>query len=257
MNKVISIFIILLSISQIIFAQEEPIVTDRPDQTESSELVPKNFLQLEHGITYEKDGIFKAIYAPSTLVRYGVNRYFELRLVAEPVFYGIDGIDEAGFSPLEVGIKAKMVEEKGCIPSIAFLGHLAIPKAASDDFDITYLAPAFRFNLSHTLTDNFSIGYNLGAEWDGFSAEPTFTYTFAAGYGITDELGVFAEAYGFIPQKSDITDHRLDGGFTYLINNDLQLDLSAGWGYTDDAPDYFMGVGISYRFRVCGTDGSN
>lgn len=247
--KIVFLLISFLFIALASAAQNEPIATDRPDQTETPQLVPPKYLQLEHGLTLEKDGPVKMLFIPSTLIRYGVNEYFELRLVAEPLVYWNGGSD-FGFSPLEAGVKIKMLEEKGCLPQLAFIGHVAIPKTATDVFDIVYVAPSFRIAANHGITDNFGIGYNAGIEWDGLSAEPTFIYTLTLAAGLTDKLSAFAEVYGFIPQKSDFIDHRIDGGFTYLINNDFQLDLSAGWGYTADAPDYFAGIGVSYRFGL-------
>lgn len=39
-----------------------------------------------------------------------------------------------------------------------------------------------------------------------------------------------------------------DGGFTYLLRDDLQVDASAGVGLSDDADDWFVGLGLSLRF---------
>ena len=40
-----------------------------------------------------------------------------------------------------------------------------------------------------------------------------------------------------------------DGGFTLLLNNDVQWDVRAGVGLNDNADDYFAGMGLSLRFR--------
>ncbi|MBF6609373.1 MAG: transporter, partial [Flavobacterium sp.] len=34
---------------------------------------------------------------------------------------------------------------------------------------------------------------------------------------------------------------------TYLLSNDFMLDVSGGFGLTDNAPDYFMALGFSFR----------
>lgn len=46
-----------------------------------------------------------------------------------------------------------------------------------------------------------------------------------------------------------IFDTRFDGGFAYLCNNDLQLDVLAGAGNNDDVSDYFVSVGVSWRTK--------
>jgi hypothetical protein len=91
-----------------------------------------------------------------------------------------------------------------------------------------------------------SFSYNLGAEWDGFSAEPTFIYTTATGYSITEKLGSYIELFGFIPQNQK-SYHSFDGGITYLINNNFMLDLSSGIGISKNAPKNYIAFGFSFR----------
>jgi hypothetical protein len=100
--------------------------------------------------------------------------------------------------------------------------------------------------MQHTLSEKMSLSYNLGAEWDGFSAEPTFLYTLTTGYSITEKLGSYIELFGFAPQNNK-ANHSFDGGITYLINNNFMLDLSSGFGITKNAPDYYVAVGFSFR----------
>ena len=75
------------------------------------------------------------------------------------------------------------------------------------------------------------LSYNLGSEWDGFTPEPTFIYTLATGFSITESFGSYVELYGFAPQKQSAR-HSWDAGFTYLINNNVQLDIHAGTAIT-------------------------
>ena len=100
--------------------------------------------------------------------------------------------------------------------------------------------------MQHTLSEKMSFSYNLGAEWDGLSSHPNFIYTIATGYSFTNKLGSYIELFGFAPQK-EIANHSLDGGFTYLINNNFMLDLSSGIGITNNAPDHYVALGFSFR----------
>jgi hypothetical protein len=45
------------------------------------------------------------------------------------------------------------------------------------------------------------------------------------------------------------TRHNLNLGAKWLLSDDLQVDLNGGVGLNSNANDYFMGVGLSYRFR--------
>ncbi len=59
----------------------------------------------------------------------------------------------------------------------------------------------------------------------------------------------FLEVYGFLPQK-EIGRHGLDGGLTYLLNNNFMGDLSAGIGLNQNAAQNYLSVGFSYRFKT-------
>jgi hypothetical protein len=40
----------------------------------------------------------------------------------------------------------------------------------------------------------------------------------------------------------------LNGGFTWLITENLQLDWRAGFGLNEEADDFFTGAGFGIRF---------
>jgi hypothetical protein len=225
----------------------EPIATDRPDQTETPAIVPQGMFQAETGFTYQKNNHTSTSWIlPSTLWKYGVSENFELRLITEFVTEEIDAEKTSGIVPLLIGCKIKICSEKGWLPKTSFIGHLSIPNTASKKYKADFYAPEFRFTMQHTLSDKISLGYNLGSEWDGFSAEPTFIYTLTTGYSITEKLGSYIELFGFAPQKES-ENHNFDGGFTYLITPNFMVDLSAGVGLTHNAPNHYFALGISFR----------
>ncbi len=43
------------------------------------------------------------------------------------------------------------------------------------------------------------------------------------------------------------TETALDGGVTYLLKPNVQLDLYVGAGISDAAPDWLAGAGVSFR----------
>jgi hypothetical protein len=96
------------------------------------------------------------------------------------------------------------------------------------------------------IKSRFSIGYNLGVEWDGETAVPGYFYSVAKRIGLTDKLGMFVEEYGLIPEAGD-SEHLFDAGFTYLVLPNFQLYISGGIGLNDDAIDNFLSFGLTYR----------
>ncbi len=225
-----------------------PVQTDRPDQTETPFTVPKNHFQIENGFLFEQTDNNTQFYTePSTLIKYGLNDHFELGVITEiATIKSNENI--TGLSPVTFRFKEKITDEKGCLPVTSFIGYLTVPRLSSKNFKATYLAPAFRFTMQHTLSDKFSLGYNLGAEWNGESPEQIFIYTLTTGYSISNKIGAYVELYGFAPQSSK-ADYRCDGGLNYLLQPNILFDISGGFGLTDNAPDYYYALGFSFRLR--------
>ncbi|MES1181539.1 MAG: transporter [Flavobacterium sp.] len=251
-HKVVIISFLLLS--QKIFAQISPLEADRPDQTETPALVPKKYFQFETGFIYEKDRIdqveTKNFTYPTILAKYGVNNKFELRLIISNSYSKIKEQSKqtklSGISPVEIGFKTRLMEEKGIIPLTSVIMHIVIPKIASKDFKAYHLSTNFRFTMQHTLSEKISLGYNLGAEWDGISPDATGTYTLTTGFKFSEKFGAYIELFGFLPEETEAS-HSFDGGISFLPKKNLMLDISAGFGVNKTAPDYFVGCGFSLR----------
>ena len=258
MKRIIILIAVLLMVIAGLVASaqtEKPeIVTDRPDQTEAPVLVPKGGLQVELGTSVENDksnGVKYKNYTYGTaLIKYGVNENFEFRLISEYLGERIRSSESQptnfnGLSPLALGIKIKLADEKGFWPQAALIGHINL-KSGSSEFSPEYTAADFRFTFAHTLSDKFALSYNVGTEWNGQTPDATFIYTVSLGYLITPKLGAFIESYGFLPEEEN-PDHRLDCGLTYKISPVVQFDVSGGIGITESAPDSFLSTGISFR----------
>jgi len=249
---------ILLFVNVTARAQNEPpeLITDRPDQTESAATVPHRSLQIETGFVMAKDETdqFKnwAFAYNTTLLRYGLLENFELRLgseyLGEKMKYKQTDVttSSSGLGPLYTGFKVKIHEEEGWKPEVALLGGLLLPFTASEDFKPEHTGGGLRFAFSHTLSDRLSLGYNLGAEWFGETAIPTYFYSVSLGAGISDGLGVFIESFGLIPEEGE-AGHMLDAGLTFLLLPNFQLDASGGFGIHNSI-DHFISLGLTYRF---------
>ena len=248
--KTLQFVILSLLLTTITLAQTESpdLVTDRPDQTESSITVPFKTLQIETGFVKEAQSNTNTLAYNTTLLRYGLLENLELRLGLE--YLGeknnVTDVNYTGLSPLYAGFKMNVREENGWKPEVAFLGAIVMPFTADAAFEPTYTAASMRFSLSHTLSDRVSLGYNLGIEWDGYSAEPGYFYSLALGINLMDDLGMYVESFGTI-MKNNNSEHLMDAGFTYLILPNLQADISGGLGLTDNTIDNYFAIGLTYR----------
>lgn len=223
---------------------------DRPDQTECPFITPVHYIQMENGFNIEKIDKNRRNYVyPTSLIKYGINQKFEFRFIAEYISTKNTGITQSGLTPVTFGFKTALLEEKGIIPKTSFIGHITTSRLGSKEFKTPYIAPSFRFTMQHTITSNMVLAYNLGAEWNGIDPDQTYIYTLTTGFSLTDRLGCYTELYGFIRPYMK-PDHRCDGGLTYLVNNNFMLDISGGVRLTENAPDNYLSLGLSYRFKV-------
>lgn len=260
-NKNLLLSITLFTALQFGFAQEtdtvEALVTDRPDATEASSTVGKGVLQFETGGLYEsfeENNIKSENYTYNTmLIRYGILDNLEMRLGWDFV-EGVTTVNgnkldnvTSGLSPLLLGLKLDIAEEDGCMPEIALIGHVFPVFSAAEDYRPEYTGVDFRLSLSHTLSENSSLGYNIGAQWGDDSPEAAAIYTLAYGYSFTEKFGMYAEVYGDLPEDSS-ANHYWDAGMTYLVSKDLQLDAYVGTSITN-GQDLLLGMGLSYRIR--------
>lgn len=237
------------------FAQTEKIDTDRPDQTESAVLVPKKWVQFEMGFSKQVNSASENEFQhPTLLSKYGISRRIEFRLIttiqtntdfSNPLIKKTN----TGLTPVEIGAKIALWEENKLLPKTSLIFHVGIPRLASAAYRADHLAPNFRFTMQHSLTKNIGLGYNAGAEWDGINKEATWIYTFAPGINIGKKWYAYIEAFGFI-SKVNNPEHSLDGGIAYYIKPDFKIDLSSGFGISKAAPDWYVAVGGSIRFKT-------
>ena len=178
------------SISKSLAQEIEAIQTDRPDLTESAYTVPAGYFQLEAGLLriYHNSNTQLNLH-PTLLFKYGLSKSFEFRLITDFATYQNNGVNEFIVLPIAVGVKIAVSEEKGLIPKTAFIGHLKIPTGGDTELASTYYVPSFRFTMQHTLSKRVSLGYNLGTEWSGVTAEPIFIYTITSAIGLTAAWG--------------------------------------------------------------------
>lgn len=265
MKKMILIAVMML-LKTSLFAQSEfgGIETDRPDQTESSSLVPPGNFQVEIGFVSEYDETdtilsnetvaFRNFLYPTALLKYGILPWLEARFIAEygesRAYKNDKQIDSTrrGFNPIAVGAKIGLLQESGWQPKTSLIAHFVVPSTGSQQFQLNDPAIDFRFTMQHVLPKEFSLSYNLGGEISMESGvAPVWLYTLAVGAALTDQIGVFGESYGFYSDGAE-AENLLDAGITYKLFPTLQFDLSAGLAISKAAPDSFVGAGVSFRF---------
>jgi hypothetical protein len=256
-------FVICFPIS-VTFADDVPeLVTDRPDQTESCNILPPKYIQIESGIIYTRIDDYDITEALGTLVRIGLFDKLEVR-------FGFDGwiiddiMDTEGFGDSKIEVKYWLCEQDGWIPQSALLASVCIPTAKNvfegkrfdPELHCSCRATSVRWAGSYSLTDYLSLGMNLAASWEcekdangNRHMNAILPYSASLGITFTDRLGGFIEFFGGTPASpTGKPSNLIDGGFTYLARDNFQFDIAGGVGMTESAEDWFLGTGVSYRF---------
>jgi hypothetical protein len=82
---------------------------------------------------------------------------------------------------------------------------------------------------------------------DGYDTE--FVNSIAVGHAIYGNLEGYLEFFSLVSTAAGADwQGQVGGGFTYGINEDLQLDCGCNFGVTEAAPDFNPFAGVSWRF---------
>lgn len=148
----------------------QSIITDRPDQTESSSTIKKGSLQIESGVllgyTDIDNAMERQILAPTTLFRYGLTSKFELRILSQFETLRNNGKVVEGISNLEIGTKIQLLQKENINTEIAFLSHLILPTGTKELTNNDY-GTINKLSISHELNENIELGYNIGYNYFG------------------------------------------------------------------------------------------
>jgi len=232
-------------------------VTDRPDFTESPETVAPGWLQFEGGYTFTQRDEDNEHSVPELLLRVGLIERLELRLALN--YLAVDAVeaDQQGLEDLTLGMKIKLVQGSEdfdlTAPDVAIIVEITLP-TGGDDFREDQPQPQIKFAFAWALADRLSLGSNLNYAYlsEGGERFNQFSGSLTLGYKLTERWGTYVEYFGFVPASKDGPNESFfDGGFTYLVNDNLQLDARAGVGaFNGKSPDYFVGVGLAWRWHA-------
>ncbi|MBT6624343.1 MAG: transporter [Flavobacteriales bacterium] len=254
-----------------------PIATDRPDITESAQITPVGWLQYEGGYQFGHSeelmpgGAITDAHQIEEVLRFGINRRFEVRAVINANTERIDHpstwndpMRRTGVSPVTFGFKYNLIRESDVLPQTTWLSHISNSWISAGDYASVYPKQIFheqRLMLEKTLTSRLGIASNIGVAGSLNGSEGLINegmFSLALGYDLGNNYGVYVEYFSewyFAGTQFSATPY-FDGGFTRLLSNDLQLDIYAGFDlsqYTNSAKQtkrLFFGTGVSYRLPL-------
>jgi hypothetical protein len=212
---------------------------------------------LGYTYTYDREGATRSRSNsfPETLIRHGILQdWLELRVAWNyQEVTDFAGGDVKGADDLYLGFKIALTPQDCFLPEMALIPQVNVP-TGSAGFNNHRVLLGANWVYGWELTDSVSTAGSsqFNQRLDGVSGDEyvEFAQSWTVAVGLTDQWGCYCEWFALFPSGADteLPQHYLNGGFTYLVNNDLQLDVRAGYGLNSNADDLFLGTGLSLRF---------
>lgn len=194
------LWLVLFLVSGICLAQD---ITESPTST------VKGAAQIEIASSYEsfKEGNEKSVgyTMGSLLFLYGVSDNVEIRLGMN---FQQDGIRinkqkpnnvMSGYTPLQIGVGADLIKEKGFLPKISFIGDVFIPSTGGTNFKQDNLGVALKAGFFHNLgkNKNAQLNYNVGVDLGNDDLAYIYAITYLQNIGSIG--GAYLELNGNLP----------------------------------------------------------
>ncbi|HEV2720841.1 MAG TPA: transporter [Thermoanaerobaculia bacterium] len=229
--------------------QQEPINADRPGIADGSQTVGRGVFQVELGGERDHftDGDVHVLSTP-LLLRYGLTAPLELRVEGNGwARVTAPGFHTSGWTPASIGAKFHFLDK----PSLGVIARW-FPPSGTGDFKSDHASADLRLAADVDLSEAWSLNPNIGvaSQDDG---DGRFTSALAAltlQYNVSKTFNVFVDGGLQSPEsKGGSAALILDTGAAWIVGNNTQLDVEAGWGARGQSPpNVFVGAGISHRF---------
>ena len=236
----------------------ETIRAGRPGDAMGAYVVGTKVFQVETGVQHTfttLDGIViggntKTVdRSNSTALRFGLSEAFEVNGV-----FGlssnetIDGANRNnGLSGLGLGARYNILDPAAGAPlALGVQSRVLLNTLIDEQFQANdqALGANVRVSAIYGGLEWVGIATNLAAQWNGDDAGANLLYDLVLSRGIVGDLSCFVEVFG---RFNNSPDANFDFGLAYLLNDDVQLDTSAGFT-GNDIQRWFFDVGVSFRF---------
>jgi Putative MetA-pathway of phenol degradation len=225
---------------------EDEIVTDRPDVTNSSLVVPAGSFQSENGVNFSSRDGGRSIDGTNSRWRLGIVPCLEV-LVDLPTYFGtVSGSGGSGFSDVAPALKWQISPVPGKTDLSVVFGT-ALPTGAvaiSGRGPQPYLQLPWSWELND--------GWGVSGMFTEFFRPSDFTTkritetTFVLEKKLTERFSVFTEYVGDYPEGAGPS-VMINSGGIYHLSKLQQVDFHLAFGLNHNSPNYIVGVGYSFR----------
>jgi hypothetical protein len=247
---------------------EERIETERHDFTQSAITVGRHVAQIEGGYSsfYNDTGeeTESSHTAPEMLLRLGLSEDIEFRLRWNHVWQFIDEEpDRITSEDLRYSLKLQLTRQpcRGLVPTSALELRGTAPTGGEEfstgrvEFSLDYI---YEWQLTERTTFAASTGFGTNGYGDfGLVGEEpgedyfnVLTQSAVVGMELSESNTMYAEWFGIFSDglEDEFVISVFNMGIDHYLSDDFVIDYRAGIGLSDDADDFFTGVGGGYRF---------
>jgi hypothetical protein len=236
-----TIWVLLLVLASMA-VHADPVDTNRPGFSFTPGIVAPGRWQLETGYSYTRLGADEDTQSlPQAELRFGVAERVELFVASLSwTNAAVKGDRSTGFEDAAVGAKFALGQPSGRT-RMALLLQLGVP-TGDRAFSSQQAEPSAAFVWTRAGAIPLAGTLKLSRSGGRYQLDNGLKLPFAVG----EKAGVFVEWEANLPQEGAST-HWLNGGFQWLLGDNVQLDLNGGAGLNARAGDFRLGAGFSYR----------
>ena len=244
MKKYFYLLVIILPCSRGLKAQNI-INTDRPDQSDGSHIVEKKSVQIETGVQFSRQDEVTKGFDNVTLIRYGVTKKFEIRLINQYSASRDSGL-VSGLQPFTISFKNLLWWQHGILPKVTLVSYFKLPITISKAFRGDHFGYTFTLAMRHELTSKLKLYSNFGVTRDQETTDISYLGTVELNYNVTEKFATYAEYFGNYAAGENAS-NGMDIGFIYALKNNFAIDIALGSPTLHLGLNRFISSGISIR----------
>jgi hypothetical protein len=222
------------------------IVTDRPDVTNSSLVVPTGSFQGENGVNLSARDGAHLLDGTNTRFRLGLFPCAEVLVDLPSYVARLSGTAASGFTDVAPAVKWQLGPLPGDI-DLAVTAGIGLPSGMTR-LGGRGVLPYLQLPWSREIGGGWGVS---GMVTEFFAPSQPTKHVAEGTFVLEREVGEHADL--FVEYVGDYPDHRepshmLNSGGAYRLTPTQQIDFHAAIGLNRNAPSYVFGVGYSIRF---------
>jgi len=245
LDSTLRLLLLFLLVEPLISLAQDRIDTNRPSFSSSPYVLTRGNWQIETGIDYEKNSTGSdstSLTLPAALLRFGLADDVELHVEWDGVSrLKSDGKTSTGITDAAVGIKVQVTGDEAKTV-VAFLAEVTVP-IGDAAFTRDRWEPTIGIAWAHAGSLNWAGTAKITKKGSKYQFDNGVLLNFVT----STNSSTFVEWEASIPDGGS-TIHKLNGGLLWWHGPVMQFDVNASLGLSDQAIDYKLGLGWSYRF---------